>query len=268
MKTNEETISSLFERRYAYYIRKKKQRAVVSTCLLVVFSLSALIHYTSLLDESGTFMPMMTTQETTIDGAYVSANDSHTISAGGQRENTTKYNTTRITINELDSVPIRLRSRFATTHFEPMPAEEILSHFAIQLDIKPLFEEYGLEEEDHEHGFYVNQDGSSLEQDFFHYRNADNSQQLTIKLQSTSLDDVYLLSNNYDNPIRSYVCGKEVYIFRWEDKENEELFCEFVYKDSVKLMISMNNMGTSELIELIEYFVIQEPIIIDAKVLP
>lgn len=267
MKTNEETICSLFERRAAFYKSRKKHRAVVSASFLVVFSLSALVLCSMFADTEYIPETMMSEQEATIDGSLVNANDGQNISAVDDTEDS-KSQSTRIYINELDSVPTRFMSRYFSTLFESKSAEEILSHFRIRLDIETQFEDYGLQEEEREHGFYVKPDGSIYEQDCFFYHNDDNSKQLTISLQSTNISDIYLLTDYFEETICSYVCGKEVYIFRWQDNENEELFCEFTYKDNVEISIRMKNLGTSELSDLIEYIVMQEPIFFEAEIIP
>lgn len=267
MKTNEETISSLFERREAFYKRRKKQRAITSASFLIVFSLTALVFCTMFTGEGYTSKPMMSEQETTIDDTYVGANDGLSIADIDEAKDSSN-NSTRIVINELDAVPTRFKSRYISTIFDSMSAEDMLSFFRIRLDMESLFEDYGLQEEDHEHGFYVKPDGTSHEQDYFLYFNEDNSKQLTITLQSANIADVYMLSDFFDQPVCSYVSGKKVYIFHWQDNEYEELYCEFTYKDNVEISICMKNLGTSELVDLIEYIVMQEPIFIEAEIVP
>lgn len=267
MKTNEETISSLFERREAFYKRRKKQRAILSASFLVVFLLAAHAFCTIFTSEVYTSKPMISEQETTIEDSYVDANDGLSISDVDETKDSSN-NMTRIVINELNAVPTRFMSRYISTLFDSMSAEEILSYFRIRLDVESLFEDYGLQEEDREHGFYVKPDGTSHEQDYFLYCNEDDSKQLTITLQSANIADVYLLSDFLDQPVCSYVCGKKVYIFRWQDIENEELYCEFTYKDNVEISIRIKNLGTSELADLIEYIVMQEPIFFEAEIIP
>lgn len=267
MKTNEETINSLFRRREKFYMRRKKQRAILSACFLVVFSLSAFALCTIIIGSRYTSEPMLSEQETAIDGSLVNTNDGQLVSAVDETKDTNSISP-RIYINELDSVPTRFMSQYFSTLFESMTAEEVLSHFRIRLDIETLFEDYNLQEEDREYGFYVKPDGTIHEQDYFLYYNEDNSKLLRITLQAANLADVYLLSDYFEEPISSYVCGKEVFIFHWQDNENEELFCEFVFRDNVGISIRMKNLGTSELVDLIEYIVMQEPIFIEAEIMP
>lgn len=77
-----------------------------------------------------------------------------------------------------------------------------------------------------------------------------------------------MLSDYFDRPVYSYVCGKEVYIFRWQGNESEELFCELTYKDHVEIVIRMKNLGTCELTDLIEYIVMQEPVSFEVDIIP
>lgn len=266
MKTNDETICNLFERREALFQRRKKYRKVMSACLIVAFFLTAPIIYSKYLDKHIAKLKM-SAQETRIKDVYAGVNDGHSVSNGDQKDDTYKNNT-KISINELDLVPTCFMSQYISTYFEPMTVEEVLSHFRLQLDIEGLFDDYCLQKDEKEHGFYVKEDGTVLEQDHFFYSNEDNSKILSIMLQSTNVADVYQLTNCYKEPICSYVCGKEVYIFHWQDNEDEELFCEFVFRDNVGISIHMRNIGTSELAKLIEYFVIQEPVYFEARIIP
>lgn len=267
MKTNEETINSLFDRREVFYKRRKKQLTILSACFFVVFSLSAFALCTFFVGKGYTSDSMLLEQEAIIEGSPINTNDGHSVSAVDETKDTNSMSP-RIYINELDVVPTRFMSLYVSTQFESMTAEEILSHFRIRLDIESLFADYSLCEEDRDHGFYVKPDGTIHERDYFMYHNAENSKLVSIILQGTNVADIFLLSDYFEEPISSYVYGKEVYIFHWQDNENEELFCEFVFRDNVGISIRMRNLGTSELIDLIEYIVTQEPIFIEAEIIP
>lgn len=267
MKTNEETISRLFARRAVFYRRRNKQRAVVSVCFFVVMFLSAFILGSVFTNENTEDNPMMSELGSSIDRVSEESVGGQTVSSG---ENTKDYdnNATRVTINTLDTVPTRFMSRYFSTVFKSMTVDEVLSHFRLQLDIEELFEEYSLQEEKLEHGFYEKPDGTSYEQDYFTFHSEDNSKIISITLQSTNISGIYLLTDYYDDPICSYVSGKEVYIYRYQDEENEELFCEFVFRDNVGISIRMKNMGTVDMTALVEYLVNQEPVFFDAIIIP
>lgn len=267
MKTNEETISRLLARRAVFYRRRKKQRMVGSACLLVVMFLSAFIMNSVFTNISTEDNPVMSEQGSSIDGVSVDSFTGQTVSSGDNSE-VAQNHSTRITVNELDSVPTRFMSRYFSTVFKSMTVEEVLSHFSVQLEVEEIFKEYGLQEEKLEHGFYVKTDGTTHEQDYFLFSNDDKSKLVSITLQSTNVSGIYLLTDFYKDPICSFVSGKEVYIYRYQDVENEELYCEFYFRDNVGVSIRMKNMGTVELTKLVEYLVNQEPVFFDATIIP
>ena len=267
MKTNEETISRLFARRAVFYRRRKKQRVVVSACLLVVMFLSAFIMGSVFIKISTEDDPMISEKGSRIDGVSVDSFDGQTISSGDNSE-VAQNQSTRITVNELDSVPTRFMSRYFSTVYKSMTAEEVLSHFRVNLDVDELFDEYDLQEEKLEHGFYVKTDGTSNEQDFFLFQNEDKSKIIGITIQSSNSSGIYLLKDYYNDPVCSYISGKKVYIYRYQDEENEELYCELCFRDNVAISIRMRNMGTANLSKLVEYLVNQEPVFFDVTIIP
>lgn len=267
MKTNEETINSLLERRDAFYRQRKKCRALASACLLVVVSVSALSVCGMLSDNDMNFNLNAAARETSCEGASVGSYDGLFVKSDDYPDYS-HNDTTRITVNELNSVPTRFMSRYFSTVYKSMTAEEVLSHFRVQLDVDELFDEYDLQEEKLEHGFYVKTDGTSNEQDFFLFQNEDKSTIIGITIQSSNSSAIYLLKDYYKDPVCSYISGKKVYIYRYQDEENEELYCEFCFRDNVAISIRMRNMGTANLSKLVEYLVNQEPVFFDATIIP
>ena len=267
MKTNEETINSLLERREAFYRQKKRCRAVISASLLLVVSISVLTVCGMFTDNDMDFNLDTVVRETSKEGSTVGSCDG-LYATSDDNADSSHNDTTRITVNELDLVPTRFMSRYFSTVYKSMTAEEVLSYFEVQLDIDELFKEYDLQEEKLGHGFYVKPDGTSNEQDFFLFQNEDKSKIIGITIQLSNSSEIYLLKEHYQDPLCSYISGKRVYIYRYQNEENEELYCEFCFRDNVLISIRMRNMGTANLAILVDYLVNQEPVFFDPTIIP
>ncbi len=254
MKSLDEAVTALFLRREQYYSnktlkRKKRIKAVFS--LAAIICVLALMHGKNLMEEINKSAAPQISSES-VQGYPVSGITSGNTEQASDAE--------IIVINELEDIPMTAKITYPVGNFQIMTRDEVLSYFNLQMEPAKMLPGLCLTEVDTIHGFYSTDAGNMFPYDHFIFMDDSKDVYIDIILQLNGIPQIVLCQSDYFTPRQSWICGKAICIYHWQQENVDFFYAEFMAANGVGIAIQTENTGIRSMCSLIKYFLNQNRI--------
>ncbi len=253
MKTSEEVIANLFQRREEYYRQRKRNAYRIITCSLLIIGISLFM-----LNHSQNNISLDLNNQ---NNTYVTRPSPYIQSLS---DDNIESMADKILINVLQVVPLIVQDEAEAGEFQNMSRDEILSYFDVDLNIYDALPNNQMVEETQIYGFYANEYGHIYPKESFVFRNTEENQYMRIDLQINTIPQVVLCNTIENDPVHSVINGTEVFIYQWNDMNQDNYYCTLCVGNT-GISIKTTNMNQETVISIIEYFAGQNFRIVDVE---